>query len=204
QLALWGEHRYGNRLMYHLGGSLLFVIPVFLVVETSSHSVIQKLGGIGLVDALTGERVELGANVVEAYYKMFGLLNQTTVTEGEVGFDGAEFHPLSIDSGEFAQLLLQMRNNDNESHNLFVDISVAAGNFSVMWHGSEVIPSIYATNTTFTLDIGSLGAGDVYGTTPLMTAILPTGVVSVQYMVVLTLRTEAGVVDQISLILTVT
>ncbi|MHA2323273.1 MAG: UPF0182 family protein [Candidatus Thorarchaeota archaeon] len=30
QLQLWGEHRFGNRLLYHLGGDLFFVIPVFL------------------------------------------------------------------------------------------------------------------------------------------------------------------------------
>ena len=100
QLALWGEHRYGNRLLYHLGGELLFVIPVFLEVETSEYVVIEKLGGVGLVDAATGERVTLGSNVIEAYYEMFGLLNQTGVTEGDVGFESAVFNPITVDSGE--------------------------------------------------------------------------------------------------------
>ena len=204
QLQLWGEHRYGNRLMYHLGGTLLFVIPVFLVVETSDVGVIQKLGGVGLVDAHSGERVELGANVVEAYYKMFGLLNQTSVEEGQVGFDAASFSPLTIDSGEMANLVLLLRNNDVVSHNLTVDITVAAGNFSVSWHGSEVAPIINPSNTTYSLNIGTLGVGDLYGTTPKLTAYLPSGIVSAQYLVVLTLRTEDGIVDTVTLILTVT
>jgi len=62
---------------------------------------------------------------------------------------------------------------------------------------------VYATNTTYTLNIGSLGAGDTYGTVPLVTAFLPPGFVSAQYLIVLTLRTEEGIVDQMSLILTV-
>ena len=204
QLALWGEHRYGNRLMYHLGGDLFFVVPVFLVVETSSVGVIQKLGGVGLVDAQTGERVELGTNVVEAYYKMFGLLNQTTIEEGDVGIEGATISPLVVDSGEFANLLLMLRNNDDTYHNLSIDITTAAGNFSVIWHGQDVIPVLNPSNTTFTLDIGKVGAGDVYGTTPLITAYLPVGIVSAQYLIVVTLRTESGIVDSISLILTIT
>jgi len=74
QLQLWGSHRYGNRLLYHLGGDLFFIVPVFLEVETSTNRVIQKLGGVGLVDAYTGERVELGENVLEAYYKISQVL----------------------------------------------------------------------------------------------------------------------------------
>ncbi|MHA2227567.1 MAG: UPF0182 family protein [Candidatus Thorarchaeota archaeon] len=204
QLQLWGEHRYGNRLMYHLGGELLFVIPVFLVVETSIDSVIQKLGGVGLVDAETGKRVTLGTNVIEAYYEMFGLLNQTAIEEGEVGFESASFDPMIISSGNPSALSLLMRNNDDIAHNLTLDIVVAAGNFSVLWHGADVLPAVYAANTTFTLNIGSLGAGDTYGTVPFVTAFLPPGLVSAQYLIVLTLRTEEGIVDQMSLILTVT
>ena len=204
QLQLWGEHRYGNRLMYHLGGELLFVIPVFLVVETSIDSVIQKLGGVGLVDAATGKRVTLGTNVVEAYYKMFGLLNQSAIEEGEVGFESAVFDPLTISSGDASALSVLMRNNDDIARNLTLDIVIAAGNFSILWHGVDVVPVVFATNTTFSLNIGSLGAGDTYGTVPLVTAFLPPGLVSAQYLIVLTLRTEEGIVDQISLILTVT
>ncbi|MDF1539717.1 MAG: UPF0182 family protein [Candidatus Thorarchaeota archaeon] len=204
QLQLWGEHRYGNRLMYHLGGMLLFVIPVFLVVETSTVGVIQKLGGVGLVDAHSGERVTLGANVVEAYYKMFGLLNQSTIEEGEVGIETASFNPVAIESGELSDLLLLLRNNDVASHNLTIDITVAAGNFSVFWHGSEVAPTLNPTNTTYRLNIGTLGEGDLCGTTPQMTVYLPTGIVSAQYLVVVTLRTEEGIVDTVTLILTVT
>lgn len=204
QLQLWGEHRYGNRLLYHLGGDLFFVVPVFLVVETSTEGVIQKLGGVGLVDAETGERVTLGANVVEAYYKMFGLLNQTVVEEGEVGIESAVLSPLTIESGDFTSLVMMLRNNDNIYHNLSLDITVAAGNFSVLWHDQEIVPTLHPSNTTFTLDIGSLGPGDLYGTTPLISATLPAGIVSAQYLIEVTLRTEEGVTDTITLILTVT
>jgi len=204
QLQLWGKHRYGNRLLYHLGGDLFFVIPVFLEVESSTNIVIEKLGGVGLVDAESGERVELGSSVVEAYYKMFGLLNQTAVEAGAVGIESAIFDPLTIDSGAFSQLVLGLRNNDNVSHDLWVDIVVVAGNFSVWWHGSEVAPIVYPSNTTFTLSIGTVGAGDIYGTSPSVAVYLPTGLVLGQYLVYVILRTEEGVVDQVSLILTVT
>jgi hypothetical protein len=204
QLQLWGQYRYGNRLLYHLGGELFFVIPVFLEVETSADRVIEKLGGVGLVDAQTGGRVSLGENVVEAYYEMFGLLNQTVVEEGEVGFDSASFSPLTIESGEFSELSMLLRNNDNVSHDLYVDIAVAAGEFQVFWHGSNVTPVVYPSNTSFTLDIGPVGPGDSYGTTPVLTAFLPEGVVLSTYLVVVTLRTEEGIVDQVVLTLTVT
>lgn len=206
QLQLWGEHRYGNRLLYHLGGDLFFVIPVFLEVETSQNRVIQKLGGVGLVDVQTGDRVTLGTSVVEAYYKMFGLLNQTIVEEGEVGFESVSFNPVTIDSGEYANLIALMRNNDNITQHLYLDLVVAsASNFSVYWHGSDVIPTIFAgDNQTFTLDIGNVGPGDLYGTTPLVTAYLPEGIVLAQYLVQVILRTDDGIVDQINLLLTVT
>jgi hypothetical protein len=206
QLQLWGEHRYGNRLLYHLGGDLFFVIPVFLEVETSTNRVIQKLGGVGLVDVQTGERVELGESVVEAYYKMFGLLNQTIVEEGEVGFESVSFNPLTIASGEFSSLLALMRNNDNVTQHLYIDIVVAStSNFSIFWHETEIAPDIYpGANQTFTLDVGTVGIGDLYGTTPLVTAYLPDGIVLAQYLVQVILRTDDGVVDQVNLLLTVT
>jgi hypothetical protein len=205
QLQLWGSHRYGNRLLYHLGGELFFVIPVFLEVETSQNRVIQKLGGVGLVDVESGDRVELGTSVVEAYYKMFGLLNQTIVEAGEVGFESLSFNPLTIDSGEFSSLIALLRNNENTTQHLYLDIVVApSSNFSVSWHGFGITPDIYPGNQTFTLDIGMVGAGDLYGTTPLVTAYLPEGIVLAQYLVLVVLRTDDGVVDQISLLFTVT
>ncbi|NHI82908.1 MAG: hypothetical protein EAX81_01205 [Candidatus Thorarchaeota archaeon] len=204
QLQLWGTHRYGNRLLYHLGGDLFFVIPVFLEVETSSNRVIEKLGGVGLVDAKTGERVELGRNIVEAYYSMFGLLNQTIIESGEVGIESAVFSPITIDSGEFADLVMLFRNNDNVSHDICLNFVVTTGNFSIEWHGTSITPVENPTNSTFTLDIGSVGPGDLYGTTALVAVNLPAGVVMAQYLVQLVLRTEEGVVDKLSLFLTVT
>ena len=210
QLQLWGKHRYGNRLLYHLGGDLFFVVPVFLEVETSTNTVIQKLGGVGLVDARTGERVELGDNVIEAYYKMFGLLNQTVIEEGEVGFESVIFSPATINSEEFSNLVAMMRNNDNISHHLYLEIVTPptgleyTANFSIQWHGSEVIPVLSGTNATFTLDIGNVGAGDLYGTSPFVTVHLAEGTVFQQFLVQVILRTEEGVVDQVNLFLTIT
>jgi hypothetical protein len=206
QLQLWGDHRYGNRLLYHLGGDLFFVIPVFLEVETSTNRVIQKLGGVGLVDVQTGERVELGESVVEAYYKMFGLLNQTIVEEGAVGFESVVLNPVTIDSGEFSSLVTQMRNNDNITQHLYLDIVVSeTSDFIVYWHGDEINATVNpGANQTFTMDIGAVGAGDLYGTTPLVTAYLPDGIVLAQYLVQVILRTDDGIVDQINLLLTVT
>jgi hypothetical protein len=201
QLQLWGSHRYGNRLLYHLGGDLFFIVPVFLEVETSTNTVIQKLGGVGLVDARTGERVELGENVIEAYYKMFGLLNRSTIEQGEVGFESVTFNPVTIQSGIYTYLTALMRNNDNVTHHLYLDIVVPpSGNFSILWHGSAITP----VNSTYTLDVGDVGIGDLYGTVPLLTVYLPTGQVSGQYLIQVILRTEVEAVDQINLIITVT
>ena len=210
QLQLWGAYRYGNRLLYHLGGNLFFVIPVFLEVETSTSTVIQKLGGVGLVDARTGERVELGANVVEAYYKMFGLLNQTVIQEGEVGFESATFSPATTKSGVPTGLVTLMRNNDNITHHLYLDIVTPptnlqyTSNFTIQWHGLNVTPILSPTNATFTLDIGNVGPGDLYGTSPEVAVLLSSGTVFQQFLVQVFLRTEAGVVDKINLILTIT
>ncbi len=205
QLQLWGSHRYGNRLLYHLGGDLFFVVPVFLEVETSVQNiVIEKLGGVGLVDAGTGERVALGSSVVEAYFEMFGLLNQTTIGTGEVGFQSVIFSPVTVDSGDYSSLVALLKNNDNVSHDLTLEVVVNAGNFSVNWHGGNVTPTVYPTNTTFTMSIGTVGPGDSYGTTPLVTAHLPEGLVVAQYLVQVALKTEEGLMDTVSLILTVT
>lgn len=200
QLQLWGSHRYGNRLLYHLGGELFFVVPVFLEVETSTDRVIEKLGGVGLVDAQTGERVELGSSVVEAYYAMFGLLNQTVVEQGEVGLESVVLDPLTIEEGEYASLIALMRNNDNVSHHLYLDVIVpSTANFTMLWHGSEVTD----ISGNFTLDIGMVGPGDLYGTAPVLTAYLGEGQLLVQYLVQVILRTEMGVVDTFNLVLTI-
>ena len=111
---------------------------------------------------------------------------------------------MTINSGEFANLVALLRNNDNVSHHLYLDIATISGNFSVNWHGSDILPTVNPTNSTFTLDIGDVGAGDLYGTAPLVTAYLPPGIVLAQYLVEIILRTEDGVVDQINLLLTVT
>jgi hypothetical protein len=166
--------------------------------------VIEKLGGVGLVDAETGQRVTLGSNIVEAYYEMFGLLNESVVEEGEVGIESAVFSPVTIDSGELTRLVTLLRNNENVTHHLYLDLAMAAGNFSVLWHGSVVTPTVYPTNSTYTLDIGMVGPGDVYGTSPQITAYLPQGVVLSTYIIVVTLRTETGIADRVSLMLTVT
>jgi hypothetical protein len=97
-----------------------------------------------------------------------------------------------------------MRNNDNVTHHIYIDIVTATGNFSINWHGSDVAPIVNPSNSTFTLDIGDVGAGDLYGTSPMVTVYLPTGIVLAQYLVQIILRTEEGVVDQINLLLTVT
>lgn len=204
QISLWGQHRYGNILLYHLGGQLFFVIPVFLQVETTGSKVIEKLGGVGLVDAETGARVALGSNVIEAYYLMFGLLNRTVIEKGQVGLQSAFFNPTSFASGSSSNLEALMKNNDNVTHNLFLDIVIMAGNFTVEWHGANVTPTIYPGNSTFSLAIGNVGPGDSYGTSPAITVYLPTGIVFATYLVIIVLRTEEGAVDQMTLFLTVT
>jgi hypothetical protein len=204
QLSLWGQHRYGNILIYHLGGLLFYVIPVFLEVETTTTTVIEKLGGVGLVDAETGARVTLGSNVVEAFYLMFGLSNRTVVQSGQVGFESASFSPTSVVSGLSTSLITLMKNNDNVTHSLDLDIVVFAGNFTVNWHGANVLPTVYPQNSTFTLHIGNVGPGDSYGTSPTVTAYLPTGIVFATYLVIIVLRTEEGLTDQLSLFLTIT
>jgi len=103
-----------------------------------------------------------------------------------------------------------MRNNDNITQHLYLDIVTPptnlsyTANFSITWHGSAVIPMLYGSNATYTLDIGNVGSGDLYGTAPFITVILPEGTVLQQFLIQVILRPDDGVVDQINLILTVT
>jgi hypothetical protein len=126
------------------------------------------------------------------------------VERGEVGFESAVFSPASIDSGLSSSLVALMKNNDNITHSLSLDIVVLTGNFTVEWHGTKMTPTVYPTNSTFTLAIGNVGPGDSYGTSPSITVYLPSGVVFAIYLIIIVLRTEAGAVDQMSLLLTVT
>ena len=141
---------------------------------------------------------------------MFGLLNRSIIEQGEVGFESAVFTPISIDSGDFSSLTALIRNNANISQHIYLDIVTPptnlqyTANFTIQWHGLEVTPISYGTNTTYTLDIGNLGAGDLYGTAPQITVILPDGTVLQQFLIQVILRTADGVVDQINLLLTVT
>ena len=141
---------------------------------------------------------------------MFGLLNRSIIEQGDVGFESAVFTPISIDSGDFTSLVSLIRNNANISHHIYLDIVTPptnlqyTANFTIQWHGLEVIPTLYGTNATYTLDIGNLGAGDLYGTAPFITVILSEGTVLQQFLIQVILRTDDGVVDQINLLLTVT
>ncbi len=121
-----------------------------------------------------------------------------------MGFESVSFDPITIESGQSSSLTMHIRNNDNQTHSVYADITILTGNFTVQWHGTAVTPSVTSHNTTFTLDIGQVGPGDLYGTSPLVTVHLPEGIVFAQYLVIVTLRTEEGVVDRITLFLTVT
>ena len=140
---------------------------------------------------------------------MFGLLNRSIIEAGEVGFESAVFSPVTIYSSDFTSLTTLMRNNDNVTHHLYLDIVTPptnmqfTANFTIMWHGADVIPTLSGTNATYTLDIGNIGAGDLYGTAPMVSVILPEGTVLQQFFVQVILRTEEGVMDQINLLLTV-
>jgi hypothetical protein len=134
------------------------------------------------------------------------LLNQTVVEAGSVGFESVTLDPVTINSGEHSSLVTLMRNNDNITQHLYLDIVIFSpvANISVSWHGSDIVPNISATNKTFTMDIGSVGPGDLYGTSPMLTAFLPSGTVLIQYLIIVVLRTDAGAVDQVNLPLTIT
>jgi len=77
QLTLLTTPRTGNILLYSIGNSLYYFIPVYIQTQVV-NAVITKMAFIVAIDAATGAKVAAGADAAEAYYKLTG---QTPVTQ---------------------------------------------------------------------------------------------------------------------------
>ena len=66
QLSLLSTYRFGNVLLYNIGGGLYYFIPVYAEV-TTGEAVIVKLAFVGCIEASTGESVSMGADALSAY-----------------------------------------------------------------------------------------------------------------------------------------
>ncbi len=72
QLTLLTNPRFGNILLYSVGGHLYYFIPVY-IESAVANAVITKMAFIGVVDAATGTEVATGANSAQAYYALAGI-----------------------------------------------------------------------------------------------------------------------------------
>jgi len=68
------ESRFGNILLYSVGGKPYYFIPLYL-----TRSVMSTMPAIGIVDATSGSIVAMGSDAAEAYYKLV----KTPVSTGE-------------------------------------------------------------------------------------------------------------------------
>lgn len=59
------ESRFGNILLYSVGGRLYYFVPLYL-----TRSVMSTMPAIGIVDASSGSMVTMGTDAVEAYYRL--------------------------------------------------------------------------------------------------------------------------------------
>jgi uncharacterized membrane protein (UPF0182 family) len=66
QLSLLSTYRFGNVLLYNIGGGLYYFIPVYAEV-TTGEAVIVKLAFVGCIEASTGESVSMGVDALSAY-----------------------------------------------------------------------------------------------------------------------------------------
>ncbi len=71
QLTLLTRRRFGNILLYSIGGELYYFIPVYIEAEIA-NAVITKMAFIGVIDAETGTQVAVGSNAADAYYALVG------------------------------------------------------------------------------------------------------------------------------------
>lgn len=71
QLTLLPNYRLGNILLYLIGDSLYYFIPVYINTEFQ-NAVITKMAFVTVVDATTGASVKVGADSSDAYYAISG------------------------------------------------------------------------------------------------------------------------------------
>lgn len=76
QLQLLPNHRFGNILLYSVGGELVYFIPVYQTEE-----VFTKMAFIGAVDARTGKSVGFGPDSTAAFNAMKGTQVPTKTPE---------------------------------------------------------------------------------------------------------------------------
>jgi hypothetical protein len=71
------------------------------------------------------------------------------------------------------------------------------------WYGSPVTPTVYGTNNTFSVGTWELGPGDYLGTNIQVSAVLDTGTVLQQYLLIVQLIVDDEVVSSTPLFLLV-
>lgn len=82
QRSLLPNNRLGNILLYSIGGSLYYFIPVYILTRVA-EAVTTKLAFVVAIDAQTGTKVVAGNSAAEAYALLIGLVPPT-----EVGKEG--------------------------------------------------------------------------------------------------------------------
>ncbi|MHA1838430.1 MAG: UPF0182 family protein [Candidatus Ranarchaeia archaeon] len=202
-LTLLQPYDTGNILLYQINGTLLYVIPVYVDVGAGSGATITKLGGVGLVDALTGEQVSFGSNVIEAYETLYGNFSQSTYSNTNLTLGDPMFTDTTITPTTNTTLPIIILNNDQKFHNATIRIITYSPNIDVYRYGTQLTPTVYSSNRTFTIDSILLGPDDFYGTTLTVSASLDQGAILEQYRVTLQVLSNGTIVENIELSLIV-
>lgn len=131
QLTLLTRKRFGNILLYSIGGKLCYFIPVYIETEIA-NAVITKMAFIGIIDAETGTHVAVGSNAAEAYYALVGeavkieaeeRLNRILNLFAENGLTVVK--PTKID----AHVWIRVANLTYLSENEWMEVETAVNNF---------------------------------------------------------------------------
>jgi uncharacterized protein len=171
ELNLIAKKRFGNRLLYPLGGSLYYYIPVYSATEDYEVLVMA-----GFVNAFT-KSVYWGQNVSGAYdnLKLAQLLNDTAPTNTTpidnmkldiTGLNKVEYN--STNGAEFRALLEYINTNDTLARaNLTLNVSIRADvNMTVKMFNANKTGFIYDITDTiigYNYTIGQwIGANALY------------------------------------------
>ncbi len=125
--------RFGNVLIYPLGGSIYYVIPVYEI----SGANIQTLKRVALVNAFDPKIIGIGNSTIEAY----NTLNVTPEIPAGVLSLSVEKAPTIAQEGQWKDLELFINNGyPDKSFNVSLYITVQTTLFNVSFGGDDIIP----------------------------------------------------------------
>jgi hypothetical protein len=171
-LQLLPNKRFGNYLIYPLGGSIYYVIPVY---DTSGEFK-ATLKRVALVDAFDPSKIGIGNSTMEAYLT---LNISAAVPEGVLSLNimsAPAMTKANTYQGVLSNLEVLINNGDNNrGFNVSLDIRTKSEYFNVSFAGSEITPIFDVENYTYAIANFSLLPTQYIGIIPQITGRLPAG-----------------------------